>query len=211
MRAVGGAQDAAGGADDHGGSRRRTRRRGCTCRSPRPASSWPPKTPARNIVRALFPSSHTRCHALSVVAESCESRAGTRPSRCFRGQGRHPEVPVHSSTCHDAPAPPCYSPIVGRGWRLCSGSVPTCASCGAPALQERLRQQIEEIKEQEANYDADAALAMAMFEHSEVRPPRMVSWKRSPCLPACMRRTCGCRMFRWLRIRPMQTLAGILR
>jgi hypothetical protein len=36
------------------------------------------------------------------------------------------------------------------------------------ALQERLRQQIEEIKEQEANYDADAALAMAMFEHSEV-------------------------------------------
>ena len=37
--------------------------------------------------------------------------------------------------------------------------------------QERLRQQIEEIKEQEANYDADAALAMAMFEHSEVRLP----------------------------------------
>ena len=35
-------------------------------------------------------------------------------------------------------------------------------------VQERLRQQIEEIKEQEANYDADAALAMAMFEHSEV-------------------------------------------
>ena len=34
--------------------------------------------------------------------------------------------------------------------------------------QERLRQQIEEIKEQEANYDPNAALAMAMFEHSEV-------------------------------------------
>ena len=40
---------------------------------------------------------------------------------------------------------------------------------GSSTLQERLRQQIEEIKEQEANYDADAALAMAMFEHSEVR------------------------------------------
>ena len=40
-----------------------------------------------------------------------------------------------------------------------------------PVLQERLRQQIEEIKEQEANYDADAALAMAMFEHSEARIP----------------------------------------
>ena len=39
------------------------------------------------------------------------------------------------------------------------------------SLQERLRQQIEEIKEQEANYDADAALAMAMFEHSEVSLP----------------------------------------
>ena len=34
--------------------------------------------------------------------------------------------------------------------------------------QERLRQQIEEIKEQEAAYDPNAALAMAMFEHSEV-------------------------------------------
>lgn len=36
-------------------------------------------------------------------------------------------------------------------------------------MQERLRQQIEEIKEQEAAYDPNAALAMAMFEHNEVR------------------------------------------
>lgn len=35
--------------------------------------------------------------------------------------------------------------------------------------QERLRQQIEEIKEQEAAYDPNAALAMAMFEHCEVK------------------------------------------
>ena len=41
----------------------------------------------------------------------------------------------------------------------------------AVTLQERLRQQIEELKEQEANFDADAALAMAMFEHHEVRCP----------------------------------------
>ncbi len=34
--------------------------------------------------------------------------------------------------------------------------------------QERLRQQIEEIKEAEATYDPNAALAMAMFEHTEV-------------------------------------------
>lgn len=34
--------------------------------------------------------------------------------------------------------------------------------------QERLRQQVEEIKEAEATYDPNAALAMAMFEHTEV-------------------------------------------
>jgi RNA-splicing ligase RtcB len=40
---------------------------------------------------------------------------------------------------------------------------------GSDCAQERLRQQIEEIKEAEAAYDPNAALAMAMFEHSEAR------------------------------------------
>lgn len=41
-------------------------------------------------------------------------------------------------------------------------------------MQERLRQQVEEMKAQEANCDPSAALAMAMFDHPEVRERRSV-------------------------------------
>jgi hypothetical protein len=51
---------------------------------------------------------------------------------------------------------------------LCWFSVVKTSDLRPLHAQERLRQQIEEIKEQEAAYDPNAALAMAMFEHSEV-------------------------------------------
>ena len=39
---------------------------------------------------------------------------------------------------------------------------------GRSGVQERLRQQVEEMKAEEANCDPSAALAMAMFDHPEV-------------------------------------------